>query len=356
MLNNLYYYKYKKYKKKYVKLKFYQFGGNLSKIFSCVIQLNIVLGEETYYWMVAHYIKNWGRLKNSKFELNDVDGKFIKGIFTSTKNPNSLIIALNEIFNDKYTNQCDRHNPINCRLNVDCAIGLELIKHYILINFLGIENYNCIISQIYYIIDKNKTNNKLIEIYGNDIIANTIICAFRNITHPLLAILWNNIDRIDGNDDCDFIQKLNIGDSIYIMSIKRLTSENYSSLSSNVDKNLIGIIDTNQYVGEWSLVLSIEPLKFVTTTSSGITYFNSIRDNFNNLQVKYNNYINSNEQYKMLSYNGKQFIDSFCQKYNNPNLLDIRILQKKFNIELFNKLQSSQLDEKLFFNELDKVV
>ena len=51
--------------------------------------------------MVAHYIKNWGRLTNSKFELNDVDGKFIKGIFTSIKNPNSLILALNEIFNEK---------------------------------------------------------------------------------------------------------------------------------------------------------------------------------------------------------------------------------------------------------------
>ena len=351
----MYYYKYKKYKKKYLKLKFYQFGGNLVKIFSCIIKLNIVLGEETYYWMVAHYIKNWGRLTNSKFELNDVDGKFIKGIFTSIKNPNSLILALNEIFNDEYKNQCDRHNPINCRLNVDCAIGLELIKHYILINFLGIENYNCIISQIYYIIDKNKTNKKLIEIYGNDIIANTIICAFKNITHPLLAILWNNIDRINGNDDCDFIQKLNIGDSIYIMSIKRLIYEDYNSLSL-ADSNLIGIIDTNQYVGEWSLVLSIEPLKFVTTTSSGITYFNSIRDNFNNLQEKYNNYINSNEQYEKVSSYGKKFIESFRLKYNNPNLLEIIIVQKKFNIELFDKLQSSQLDEKLFFDELNKVL
>jgi hypothetical protein len=73
----LYYYKYKKYKKKYINLKFYQFGGNLVKIFSCIIKLNIVLGEETYYWMLNHYIKNWGRLTNSKFELNDVDGKFI---------------------------------------------------------------------------------------------------------------------------------------------------------------------------------------------------------------------------------------------------------------------------------------
>ncbi len=350
----MYYYKYKKYKKKYINLKFYQFGGNLVKIFSCIIKLNIVLGEETYYWMLNHYIKNWSRLTNSKFELNDVDNKFIKGIFTSTKNPNALILALNEIFNDEYINRCDRYNPINCRLNVDCAIGLELIKHYILINFFGIENYNCIISQIFYIIDKNKTNKKLIEIYGNDTIANTIICAFQNITHPLLAILWNNIDRIYGNNDYDFIQKLNIGDSIYLMNIKRLIHEDYRSLSLG-DINLISIIDTNQYVGEWSLVLSIEPLKFVTTTSSGITYFNSIRDNFNNLQEKYNNYINSNELYVKTSADGKRFIESFRQKYNNPNLLKISIIQKKFNIELFDKLQSSQLDEKLFFDELNKV-
>jgi hypothetical protein len=138
------------------------------------------------------------------------------------------------------------------------------------------------------------------------------------------------------------------------MNIKRLIHEDYSSLSLG-DTKLIGIIDTNQYVGEWSLVLSIEPLKFVTTTSSGITYFNSIRDNFNNLQEKYNNYINSNEQYDMTSADGKRFIESFRQKYNNPNLLKISIIQKKFNIELFDKLQSSQLDEKLFFDELNKV-